>query len=358
MKLLLGDSPEVRFPSGVYNDIDGDGIRDSPALHNTDPQAYIRPFNGERWMSPVLQVHPDDLLSFSFTYQIRPYAKYIPEWANSRDPSYQTQIATTTLYSFAGAKSFVSAILPIETSSPDPAQLISSPAFKYSVKVRTTIPTSKVALSFTVGRISAQDGGLLGLPPIDPGVCFSTSQHLPLRGRHNVWTRLEFMPMSIVPLSPTSAIRDSEGTLQSGFTATLPDDLRRGSGSTSTVQSSTTMTAIINYVLSTLPPLLEDWWYFDGLIESTSSLLTADDYHATFAAALDVVAPFPDPDPGLRLRATPSEELLLYAFVIWPQHNENDVSTSASLIYSPDTYTSSGRAMGFQQCFPLHSVCF
>jgi len=118
------------------------------------------------------------------------------------------------------------------------------------------------------------------------------------------------------------------------------------------------MNAIISYVVSTLPPLLEEWWYFDGLLETTSSLHTEDDLHATFTSSTTDAAPFPDRDPGLQLKATPDEELLLYAFTWWPEHNEQDVMTTGSLIYSPDTFTTTGRAMGYTQSAPLLAVCF
>jgi hypothetical protein len=120
----------------------------------------------------------------------------------------------------------------------------------------------------------------------------------------------------------------------------------------------TSVTAIINYVMSEMPPLLEDWWYFDGLLETTSSLHTEDDLHATFTSSTSDTAPFPDRDPGLQLGATPDEEVMIYAFTWWPEHNEMDVMTSGSLIYSPDTYTTTGRAIGYAQGGPLIAVCF
>ena len=180
---------------------------------------------------------------------------------------------------------------------------------------------------------------------------------MPLRSRHNVWMRREFMPVSVSPVS--TAVTLGPG-VRLAFVSTLPRELQGPWNIVGSIGEDrpTVLSEVIGYVVSTLPPLLEEWWYFDGLVNtSTSSLIPDDDGSSSFRSSLDSAIPFPDRDPGVPLRATPNEDLMLYAVTWWLEHNEKAVTTPAH-VYSPDTYTTTGRAMGFSQGSSLLEVCF
>lgn len=297
-------------------------------------------------------------MAYSLTYTVIPRDEFIPEWADPEDDVFQPTTVATTLIPFSGEQSFFQAILPLASLAPDPAELRTAPTFKYSLKLRTGIPAHRVSLSFIVGRISVQEGGLLALPPVDSGVCRTSSEGLPLRSRHNVWMKREYMPVSVTPVSAQAADIASAGKIQMAFLANLPESLRGSYRHEEVIGgvASTPISVLTTFVLSTLPVLLEEWWFFDGLVNTTSTLsVTTFDRNASIPPAGTI--PFPDKDPGVQLRAAPDEELMIYSFVWWPLHTPDKAFATPSMVYSPDAYTTTGRAMGFMQSTPLVGVC-
>lgn len=97
-------------------------------------RAYVRPFIGERFVSPVLLLHPNDLLAYSFTYSVIVRPEFIPTWANPKDEVFQKITVVTNLIPFPGIQSYYQAVLPLAALAPDPAELRTAPSFKYSVK--------------------------------------------------------------------------------------------------------------------------------------------------------------------------------------------------------------------------------
>lgn len=68
------------------------------------------------------------------------------------------------------------------------------------------------------------------------------------------------------------------------FLGLLPESLRGSYRNEDIIGGDVTtpLSAIQTFVLSTLPVIVEDWWYFDGLVNSTSTLsITAFDRAAS-----------------------------------------------------------------------------
>ena len=99
------------------------------------------------------------------------------------------------------------------------------------------------------------------------------------------------------------------------------------------------LAAITEHIVEDFPLVLEEWFYFDGLLNSS----IYDIFEAGTEMALGRQNPFPDPDPGLQLRGGPDEDLLLYSFTVAPLHAPTRPILGPSNIYSVDTYPTTGK---------------
>lgn len=100
------------------------------------------------------------------------------------------------------------------------------------------------------------------------------------------------------------------------------------------------VSALGEHILESLPALLEEWFYTDGLFNQSSMF---NMFNAGTEATLRRRGVFPDPDPGIFLRAPPDEGLFIYAFTYTPTHTPNKPLVSSANIYSIDSYSASGK---------------
>lgn len=174
---LQGTFPLTAMPAAPVDPASRSATRSGQPFNlHDDPQAYVRPFAGKRFASPHIALAPNDLLAYMIHYTVRPKDSFIPIWADKKRPAFLPMSLTTTLFPWSGPRAYVHAILPISSVSPDPAEIRTAPIFKYSIKFRSSLPAARAALHFVVGRMAAHEGGLLAIPPVDPGVCFASNQ--------------------------------------------------------------------------------------------------------------------------------------------------------------------------------------
>ena len=374
---------------------------DASPGNRQSPLGYYHPYLGVRYVSPAVLLYPNDILAYSFEFRIRPLPQMTPAnrtrvW--SEGDVWGVRRVRTPSFPWPGPRSFVQGVAPLSTVSPDPAELRTAPTYQVVVKVRPGIPAKRMSLHFVRGRKSAENGGLLGLPPIDSWICHvaetpvvtgpavpdqidegeessgytiydklaqltvqkpqeqrpTAVAKLPLRSMHNIWMRKILLPMVIFSEIPLAASNAVVSTQPVHMQSLVPVEFGGSLRSPIADVSRSFILAVVEHSLEFLPYILEEWWYFDGL--ANSSVLAV--FEAGTTDAFSRRTPFPDPDPGLPLRAAPDEDILLYSITVWPKNEPEREFISPTLIYSPDSYPTTGKALGFLQTYPAVHRCF